>query len=46
MNTGKIFLRKTVAEKLIRIADRVGKGQCLLPRSTAPIYIRETIYAA
>lgn len=33
MNTGKIFLRKTVAEKLIRIADRVGKGQCLLLHS-------------
>lgn len=45
MNTGKIFLRKTVAEKLIQIADRLGKGKCLLLRSTAPIYIRETIYA-
>ena len=33
MNTGKIFLRKTVVEKLIRIADRVGKGQCLLLHS-------------
>lgn len=33
MNTGKIFLRKTVAEKLIRIADRLAKGQCLLLHS-------------
>lgn len=30
---GKIFLRKTVAEKLIRIAEKVGQGHCLLLHS-------------